>query len=103
MAGDVEREGLAFIAALVCDGGGGRPAVADGKMEALADGLAVGVGRRDRDRVVLRNRGDCERTVLSSICSPMWTEGLDELIITVLVEYIVFKVIRSEEDPTVVE
>ena len=27
MTGDVEREGLAFIGALVCDGGGGRPAV----------------------------------------------------------------------------
>jgi len=47
MAGDVEREGLAFIAALVRDGGRGRPAVADGKMEALADRLTMGVGRRD--------------------------------------------------------
>jgi len=41
MAGDVEREGLAFIAALVRDGGRGRPAVADGKMEALADRLTM--------------------------------------------------------------
>ena len=28
MAGDIEREGLALIGALVGDGGGGRPAVA---------------------------------------------------------------------------
>ena len=52
MAGDIEREGLALIGALVCDGGGGRAAVADGEMEALADRLAMGVGRGDRDRVV---------------------------------------------------
>jgi len=32
---------------LVRDGGRGRPAVADGKMEALADRLTMGVGRRD--------------------------------------------------------
>ena len=52
VAGDIEREGLALIAALVGDGGGGRSAVADGQMEALADRHAMGVGRRDRDRVV---------------------------------------------------
>src|ERR1700676_4172817 len=51
-AGDVEREGVAFVGALVCDGGGGRAAVADLEMEALADRLAMGVGRRHRDRVV---------------------------------------------------
>ena len=52
MTGDIEREALAFIRALVCDGGCSRTAVADGKMETFADRLAVGVGGRDRDRVV---------------------------------------------------
>src|SRR5471032_2697869 len=52
VAGDIEREGLAFIAALVCDGGGGRPAVADGDVEALADRLTMGVGCGDGNRVV---------------------------------------------------
>ena len=52
MAGDIEREALALVGALVCDGGGGRAAVADRQMEALADRLAMGVGRGDRDRVV---------------------------------------------------
>src|SRR5580704_9245755 len=52
VAGDVEREGLAFIGALVSDGSSGRSAVADGEIETLADGLAVGVGSGDRDRVV---------------------------------------------------
>ena len=52
MAGDIEREGLAFVSALVCDGGGGRAAVADSKMKALADRFAVGIGGRDRDRVI---------------------------------------------------
>ena len=52
VAGDIEREGLALIGALVGDGGGGRAAVADGKMEALADRLAMRVGRRHRDRIV---------------------------------------------------
>ena len=37
VTGDVEREGLAFIGALVCDGGCGRAAVADCEVEALAD------------------------------------------------------------------
>ena len=103
VAGDVEREGLAFIGALVRDRGRGRPAVADGKMEALADRLTMGVGRRDRDRVGLRNCGDGERTVLSSICSPVRTEGLDKLIGAVLVEYIVFKIVRREQDAAVVK
>src|SRR3984893_10201573 len=52
MTGDIEREALAFIRALVRDGGSSRTAVADGKMETFADRLAVGVGGRDRDRVV---------------------------------------------------
>ncbi len=52
VAGNIEREGLAFVGTLVCDGGCGRPAVADSEVEALADRLAVGVGRRDSDRVV---------------------------------------------------
>ena len=52
MAGGIERKCLALIAALVCDGRGGRPAVADGQMEGLADRLAMGVGRRDRDGAV---------------------------------------------------
>ena len=52
VAGDVEREGLAFEGALVCDRRCGRTAVADLELEALADRLAVGVGRRDGDRVV---------------------------------------------------
>ena len=52
MAGDVEREGVAFISGLVCDRGCSRAAVADLELEALADRLAMGVGRRHRDRVV---------------------------------------------------
>src|ERR1700732_2909603 len=52
VAGDVERGALSLKGALVCDGGGGRAAVAGGEMEALVDRLAMGVGGRDRDRVV---------------------------------------------------
>ena len=52
VAGDIKRESLALISALVCDGGCGRAAVADGKMEAFADRLAMGIGRGDHDRVV---------------------------------------------------
>src|SRR5260221_508378 len=52
MTGDIEREGLAFVSALVCDDCGRRAAVTDGKIEAFADGFAVGVGGRHRDRVV---------------------------------------------------
>src|ERR1700722_7932072 len=52
MAGDIEREGLALIGTLVCDGGGGRSAVANGEMEGLADRLAMRVSGRDRDGVV---------------------------------------------------
>ncbi len=52
VAGDIEREGFAFVAALVCDRGCGRAAVADLQEKALADRLAVGVSRRHRDRVV---------------------------------------------------
>ena len=52
MAGNIKREALAFKGALVCDSGGGRAAVAGGKIEALADRRAMGIGRRDRDRVV---------------------------------------------------
>src|SRR5450755_1535412 len=89
VARDIKREAMALVGTLICDGGGGRAAVADGKMEALADRHPVGVSRGHRDRIVRRNRGDCEQAVLSGIRSPVWTEGLDELIITVLVEYIV--------------
>ena len=52
MAGDIEREGLALIGALVGDGGGGRAAVTDLEVEALADRLAMGIGRRHGDRVI---------------------------------------------------
>ena len=52
MAGDVEREGLAFEGALVCDRSCGRAAVADLELKGLADCFAVGVGRRHGDRVV---------------------------------------------------
>ena len=52
MAGDIEREGLAFVGALVCDRGCGRAAVADLELEGLADRLAVGVGRCHGDRVI---------------------------------------------------
>ena len=51
VAGDVEREGLTLVGALVGDRGCGRAAVADGELEALADRLAVGVGGGDGDRV----------------------------------------------------
>ena len=43
---------MALKGALICDRGGGRAAVADLEMEALADRFAVRVGGRDRDRVV---------------------------------------------------
>ena len=52
VAGDIKREGVTFKRALVCDGGSGRASVADGKVEALADCLAMGIGRRHRDRIV---------------------------------------------------
>src|ERR1019366_4241965 len=51
VTGDVDRERLPLVGALVRDGGCGRAAVADREVEALADGLAVGIGRRDGDRV----------------------------------------------------
>ena len=51
VAGNVECENLACVGALVRDCGCGRAAVADGKLEALADGLTVGVGCRHSDRV----------------------------------------------------
>src|SRR3984893_14037300 len=54
VAGDVEREGLAFIGALVCDCGCGRAAVADLKLEGLADRLAMGIGRRPGDRMIAK-------------------------------------------------
>ena len=37
---------------MVCNRGSGRAAVADLEVEALADGLAVGVGRRHRDCII---------------------------------------------------
>ncbi len=49
MAGGIEAEALTFVGALVCDGGRGRASVADSEVEALADGLAVGIGRRNGD------------------------------------------------------
>src|SRR5216683_2686253 len=52
MAGDVQGERLTLVGALVRDHGCGRAAVADAKLEALADGLAVAVGRRHRDGIV---------------------------------------------------
>ena len=52
VARDIQREGMALKGALICDGGSGRAAVADGKVEALADRLAMGIGRGDRDSVV---------------------------------------------------
>ena len=73
------------------------------KMETLADRLTVRVGCRHGDRVACRNGGDCERTVLSGIGSPVRTEGLDELIVAVLVKYIVLKPIGREQDAAVVE
>ena len=51
MTGDVEREALALVGALVGDGGCGRATVADLKHETLADRYAMGVGRRDRNRI----------------------------------------------------
>src|ERR1700726_2614242 len=50
VAGDIKREGVAFVGALVCDGGSGRAAVADSEIEALADCFAMGIGRRHGDR-----------------------------------------------------
>ena len=66
MAGDVEREGLAFVGALVCDRSPGRTFVADLEVESLADRFAMRVGRRHRDRVVAeiavgRHAGDDAR------------------------------------------
>ncbi len=52
VARDIERESLALIGALVGDRRGGWPAVANSQMEILADRLAMGVGRRDRDCMV---------------------------------------------------
>ncbi len=52
MAGNVQRKGLAFVAALVCDRGCGRAAVADLHDKSLADRPAEGVRRCHRDRVV---------------------------------------------------
>ena len=49
VAGDVERERLALVGALVGDRGRGRTAVADGELEGLADRLAVGIGGGDGD------------------------------------------------------
>jgi len=63
VAGDVEREALAFIAALIGDCGGSRTGVTDHEVEALADRLAMRIGRRHGDRVaaevaVGRDAGD---------------------------------------------
>jgi len=52
VAGDIEGERLTLVAALIGDGGRSRAGVADREVEALADRLAVAVGRRHRDRVV---------------------------------------------------
>jgi len=52
MAGDIERVALPLECGLVCNDGCGWAAVVDSKMEALADCLAVGIGRGHRDRVV---------------------------------------------------
>ena len=56
MAGDVEREGLAFVGALVRNRGFGRAAVVDLELEALADRHAVSIGRRHRDQRCCRSR-----------------------------------------------
>ena len=52
MAGDVEREGLAFIGALVRDNGCCGAAVVDLKEKSLADRHAMGIGCGHRDRMV---------------------------------------------------
>src|ERR1700674_1591467 len=54
VAGNVEREGLAFGGSLICDRGCRRAAVTDLQLEALADRLAVGIGRRHLDRMVAK-------------------------------------------------
>ena len=60
VAGNVEREALAFIAALICDRCRRRTAVADLEVKSLADRHAMGVGSRHRNRVVRGNRRDGE-------------------------------------------
>ncbi len=52
VAGDVEREGLAFIGSLICDRSRRRAFVTDLKVEGLADRHAMGIGRRYGDCVV---------------------------------------------------
>ena len=64
VAGDVEREGLTLVGALVGDRGRGRAAVADGELEGLADRHAVGVSGGDGDGLAGMNIRDCERTCL---------------------------------------
>ena len=49
VAGDIEAEALPLVGALVGNGSCSRAGVADREIEALADGLAVGIGRRDGD------------------------------------------------------
>src|SRR5262249_23531258 len=52
MAGNVERNRLTFIGSLVCDRRCRRTAVADLKLEGLADRLAVRIGRGHSDRMI---------------------------------------------------
>ena len=52
MAGDIEREGLAFVSSLIGDRRCRRAAVTDLNKQALADRHPVSVGRRHRDRMV---------------------------------------------------
>src|ERR1700731_4660724 len=52
MTCDIEREALALKGALICNSSCGRAAVANLELEALADRLAMGIGRGHRDRIV---------------------------------------------------
>src|SRR5271156_431141 len=101
ITGDVEREGVAVISALIGDGGHGRPTIGNGQIEALADRLAMGGGGRDRERVAGGNGGDCERTILFGPGRSVRSEGFDELITAILVKYIVFKSIGRKKNPAV--
>src|ERR1700726_504262 len=78
---DIEREALALKGALVRDGGGGRAAVANLELEALADRLAMGIGRGHRDRVaaeVAVGRGsgdDAGMGIDAETCRQLGREG----------------------------
>ncbi len=56
MAGGIEAEALTLVSALVVNSSCGRAGIADSEVEALADGLAVGVGRGNGNRIVTQGR-----------------------------------------------